>query len=241
MKNVIIFQEFVKNKGKYKKEELFNFLRAQVDNSLRFGWKPNDIFICTNLDFRYENVNVVEMERICTYNRFFNRMYGLYELLDKKIITENFWHHDFDDWQINKFDFPKFDGDLAMTKFCDFQQWCVSEIFVKPSSLDIWNLFYDFTEVNREHLEKNETLGDDAILNLIYKNYPEIQSRFHQLNSRYCVGCTQFEDRYNASQLPIYIIAMKPNKDDITQFKNKNLIDKNLISILENNKLLIKQ
>jgi len=72
MKNVIIFQEFVKNNGKYKEKELFNFLRAQIDNSFRFGWKANDIYICTNLDFSYENVNIIKMEKICKYNRFFN-------------------------------------------------------------------------------------------------------------------------------------------------------------------------
>jgi len=238
MKNVIIFQEFVKNNGKYKEKELFNFLRAQIDNSFRFGWKANDIYICTNLDFSYENVNIIKMEKICKYNRFFNRMYGLYEILEKKIITENIWHHDFDDWQINKFDFPNFDGDVAMTKFCDFTQWCVSEIFLKPSSIDIWNLFYEFAEHNQEHLEKNEKLGDDAILNFLYKNYPEMQHRFHELNPRYCVGCTQFEERYNASELPVNIIAFKPNKDGHQQFINKNLIDSELTSILKKNNLM---
>ena len=33
---------------------LFNYFRAQVDNSLRFGWKKEDIIIGTNFDFEHE-------------------------------------------------------------------------------------------------------------------------------------------------------------------------------------------
>ena len=32
-------------------ELLFNYFRAQVDNSLRLGWKREDIIIGTNFDF----------------------------------------------------------------------------------------------------------------------------------------------------------------------------------------------
>lgn len=97
MKNVMIFQDFV-DRDRYKIDELFSFFRAQIDNSFKYGWKSNDIFVCTNLDFSYENVNVIKLDRLCTFNKFFNKVYGIYELIDKKIITDNFWFHDFDDW-----------------------------------------------------------------------------------------------------------------------------------------------
>jgi len=236
MKNVMIFQEFV-DKNKYKTEELFNFFRAQIDNSFRFGWKSSDIYICTNLDFSYENVNVVKMKKLCNFNKFANKVYGICELLEENIITDNFWFHDFDDWQINQFDFPSFEGDVAMAKYVNFTQWCLSDIFIKPSSLNIWQLFYEFTESNRSNIEPNPRLGDDAILNFLYNNYPEIQPRFHQLNSRYCVGCTQFDMRYNAAELPVYIIAMKPNKDNRKQFQDKNLLSDDLLNIFKKHNL----
>ena len=51
MKNVIVFQEFIHHtdgRHDWEKEELFNYFRAQIDNSLYWGWKPEDIIILAN-------------------------------------------------------------------------------------------------------------------------------------------------------------------------------------------------
>ena len=138
MKNVVIFQDFVRANTyghNWHTEELFNYFRAQIDNSLRWGWKPEDIVVCTNLDFEYKGANIVRLENICQYNKYFNKQYGILELLEKEIITENFWFHDFDDWQTSEMIFPDFDGDIGMGKYINAQQWNTGSIFVKPSSL----------------------------------------------------------------------------------------------------------
>ena len=44
MKNVYIYN-VVEDNIRYDNELLLNYFRAQVDNSLRFGWKKEDIII----------------------------------------------------------------------------------------------------------------------------------------------------------------------------------------------------
>ena len=62
MKNVVIFQDFIDEKTygyQWREEELYNYLRAQIDNSIDFGWKSEDIVIVTNLDFKYRDVSIL--------------------------------------------------------------------------------------------------------------------------------------------------------------------------------------
>ena len=44
MKNVLIYN-IVEDKKRYDNKLLFNYFRAQVDNSLRLGWNKEDIII----------------------------------------------------------------------------------------------------------------------------------------------------------------------------------------------------
>ena len=151
MKNVVIFQDFVNDVTyghQWQQEELFKYFRAQIDNSLQLGWDAKDIVICTNLDFAYKDVTIIRLEHECKFNKYFNKQFGIWELLDKKLIDEPFWFHDFDDWPLQKFEFPIFDGDIGMCKYINNEQWNTGSIFVKPSSVDIWELMVDFMKEN---------------------------------------------------------------------------------------------
>ena len=51
MKQVIIYNQInleYHGGARYKNEELFNFLKANIDQSLRLGWKPEEIILGTN-------------------------------------------------------------------------------------------------------------------------------------------------------------------------------------------------
>jgi hypothetical protein len=236
MKNVMIFQNFVNGityGHQWQQDELFKYFRAQIDNSLRLGWKAEDIIICTNLSFSYKDITIVQLEHECKFNKYFNKQFGIWELLDKKIITEPFWFHDFDDWQLEPFEFPNFTGDIAMSRYIDFTQWNTGSVFIKPDSVDIWQLIVEFMNANRDH-EHVDGKGDENIVNMVYHYYPEIQSRFSLLNSQYNLGCTQFDLRYNNANQPIYIGAFKPNDiQNISKFTNKNLISQELLNIFK--------
>lgn len=241
MKNVIIFQDWIKEKTyghEWVKKELFAYFKAQIDNSIRLGWKESDIIVCTNLNFSYKNVTIIQLHDICQYNKYFNKQYGIAELLRKNLINDNFWFHDFDDWQLTPFGFPDFNGDIGFCKYIDDSQWNTGSVFIKPSSLDIWELIVEFMKLNNSHQSLLQ-IGDENIVNFIYHQYPELHHRFSLLNNRYNLGCTQFNRRYNSSELPICVGAFKPNQtDDYNKFVNKNLIDIELENIFKEHSLL---
>jgi len=243
MKNVVIFQDFVRAKTyghNWQIEELFNYFRAQIDNSLYWGWKPEDIVICTNLDFEYKNANIVKLNNICQYNKYFNKQYGILELLEREIITENFWFHDFDDWQVGEMIFPNFNGDIGMGKYINAQQWNTGSIFVKPSSVDIWRLIVDFMDSNKKHPQVDNK-GDENIVNLVYGLYREIQNRFSLLNNQYNVGCTQFEMRYESATKPIIVAAFKPDEEkNVQKFIDNDILDTYLINIFKKHNIGVK-
>jgi hypothetical protein len=236
MKNVVIFQDFVNDVTyghQWQQTELFKYFRAQIDNSLQLGWNPKDIVICTNLDFVYKDVTIIKLEHECRFNKYFNKQFGIWELLDKQLITEPFWFHDFDDWPLTKFSFPKFSGDIGMCKYINGQQWNTGSIFVKPESIDIWKLIVDFMKQNKDH-EAVDNKGDENIVNMVYQLYPEIQRRFSLLNNQYNVGCTQFDMRYDSAKKPIHVVAFKPNDSkNITKFLQKDLLSSNFLNILK--------
>jgi len=240
MKNVVIFQDFVNDVTyghQWQQEELFKYFRAQIDNSLELGWKSKDIIICTNLDFSYKDVTIIKLKHECKFNKYFNKQFGIWELLDKQLINEPFWFHDFDDWPLVNFKFPEFNADIGMCKYIDGQQWNTGSIFVKPESIDIWELIVNFMKQNKTH-PAVDNKGDENIVNMVYHLYPEIQSRFSLLNNQYNVGCTQFDLRYNSADKPVYVAAFKPDDpNNINKFINKNLISTNMLNIFKKNKI----
>lgn len=235
MKNVIIYQTYIDKpvtSYTWTLDKVFSYFKAQIDNSLRLGWKIEDIIICTNLDFTYKNVTIIRLDDICYYNKFFNKQYGIYELLNKNLINDSFWFHDFDDWQLSEMIFPKFDGDIGMCKYIDNSQWNTGSIFVKLKSEDIWELIVEFMKIN-EAIPDLHTWGDENALNYIYSNYPEIQSRFSILNNTYNIGVTQFDLRYSMANKPIQIAGFKPDYKGYDFFVNKNLISNELSDIFK--------
>ena len=236
MKNVVIFQEWIRERTyghEWQQDELFAYFRAQIDNSIRCGWNVKDIVICTNLDFSYKGVTIIQLNDICQYNKYFNKQYGIAEILRRELITEPFWFHDFDDWQLNAFEFPDFTGDIGVCKYIDDSQWNTGSIFVKPSSLDIWELIVEFMKTNDSHPDLLQ-VGDENIFNFIYHQYPEIQHRFSLLNNQYNLGCTQFDLRYENASRPIYVGAFKPNDiQNISKFTNKDLVSQELLNIFK--------
>tara|TARA_R110000744_G_scaffold378668_1_gene495135 strand:+ start:96 stop:824 length:729 start_codon:yes stop_codon:yes gene_type:complete len=240
MKNVIIFQDFVNDVTyghQWQQKELFNYFKAQIDNNINLGWDPKDIVICTNLEFEYKDVSIIKLEHECKFNKYFNKQYGIWELLDRGLINEPFWFHDFDDWALQYFEFPEFSGDVGICKYINGEQWNTGSIFVKPSSIDIWELIIKFMKENKDH-PAVDNKGDENIVNMVFELYPEIQSRFTLLNNQYNVGCTQFDMRYNSATKPIKVGAFKPDEPkNINNFINKDLLSTEILDIFNKHQI----
>lgn len=232
MKNVMIFQDFVR--GTYGKEwqqaELFNYFKAQIDNSIELGWEPSDIIILTNLPFSYREVTIIKSVHECTYNKYFNKLLGIWELLHYGHIEEPFWFHDFDDWQIYSMTLPEFDGEIGACKYIDFTQWNTGSLFVKPTSLPFWKLCKDFIESNDSHPALLQ-IGDENIFNILYnQNIEQLKDFITEVSYDYNIGMTGLEERLARAISP-KVVAFKPSAETITKLEKYKLVPERLLRI----------
>ena len=243
MKNVMIFQDFIDEKTyghQWKQEELFNYFKCQIDNSINHGWKPKDICIVTNLDFEYRDVTIIRTKLLCNYNKYFNKVFGIYEILRDNLIDDDFWFHDFDDWQLSEFDgFPYFPGEIGGCKYIfdnPLPQWNTGSLFVKKGSLPIWEYIYNTMEANKN--EPNiHTYGDENIFNLCVHQH--FQPAVSEIDYTYNVGCTGFKDRLERVFLkPLRVGAFKPDEERISYFQDEGLIPDSLMELFKEYKML---
>lgn len=238
MKNVMIFQDFVRGTyGKaWKEEELFTYFRAQIDNSIELGWDPSDIIILTNLPFAYRGAKIIKSQHECTYNKYFNKLLGIWELIYYKHIEEPFWFHDFDDWQVAPFTFPEFDGEIGGCKYINFTQWNTGSLLIKPNSLPFWQLCKDFIESNDSHPSLLQ-VGDENIFNLLYQqNISQLKFFIEEISYDFNIGMTGFEERLQRATSP-KVLAFKPEEATLQKLAPYKLVPESLLHIFNNYEL----
>tara|TARA_Y100001963_G_C6711152_1_gene414319 strand:- start:419 stop:1147 length:729 start_codon:yes stop_codon:yes gene_type:complete len=238
MKNVLVYN-IIENKKRYDNELLFNYFRAQVDNSLRFGWKKDDIIIGTNFSFEHKGVKNIELKNICTENIFNNKWYGMLELIEQGVLDDDFWFHDQDSWQINNISFPKFDGEIGGCTYVYTPEWNTCSMFLKKTSHNIIQYIVDFMEMN-----KNINVYSDENYISMLRQHGEIKDLLITINNKFNVGLTHMEKRYDAAEKPVCSIGFQPHVknswDVFIEGKNEldiKLVDDELLKIFKNYKL----
>ena len=232
MKNVLIYNIIDSNK-RYPNDILINTLKAQIDNSLRFNWDPKDIILGTNFDFEYKGVKNIKLNNVCTYNPFVNKWYGILELMEIGVLKDDFWFHDQDNWQIDNFDFPQFDGEIGGCTYVGTPEWNTASMFIKSSAINILRYIKEFMDLNQEF----NWFSDENYI-AVLRSQTEIKNYLDTINNQYNVGVTYIENRYNAANKPIKVIGLKPNVlKDINAFFKYNLIDDELNKIFKLYKL----
>ena len=192
-------------------DKTLDLIKAQIDNSLECNWDPKDIIIATNFDFSYKGVKPYILDEICDYSQFFHKQYALLELM-KKGVFENqpIWYHDLDAFQLEPFNFPQFSGDWGTCVYPngDGHSCQCGVIYFKSSAQDIL-----------EHLVSNmknrtyNTHDDEVVIRNEVKLNPKFASRVSVLNTRYNMGMTGFNDRYNKAAKPIKVVHFHPNDE----------------------------
>ena len=223
-------------------EKTENFLRAQIDNSLDFGWKPNDIIIATNFDFEYRGVKTYIMDEICDYSQYFHKQYALLECMKKGMFgNKNIWYHDLDAFQVNNFEFPIFDGDWGTCVYPggDGHSLQCGVMYFKPTAQDI---FEEMVQLMKE--KKFGTHDDEVVSRNFGKLNPKYSNRISVINTRWNVGMTGFKNRYGMAMKPINVVHFHPDKqrewDVMAEGKNEHnvqLIDERLQNIFKKHNL----
>ena len=205
MKNVIIYNKINTSQfgGKQNDYIIENYLKAQVENSLHYGWEHKNIVIATNFDFEHSGIKNVSLTDICYDNGFNNKWFGIRELFHK-YFNEQCWLHDYDDWQINDIDFPKFDGLIGGCTYIFSNEWNTASMFIKPNSHNLLDYVYDFLVINK-HVKFDS--GENAICAIRQIN--EIKHYFSNLNQQYNIGLTKLKQRYDAAEKPVKVLGCK--------------------------------
>jgi hypothetical protein len=130
------------------------------------------------------------------------------ELMETKVLTDDFWFHDQDNWQIDYFSFPQFTGEIAGCTYICTPEWNTASMFIKSSAIDIIRYIKEFMDLNQGF----NWFGDEHYI-AVLRAQTEISNYLSTINNQYNVGVTCFENRYNAATKPIKVIGFKPNDD----------------------------
>ena len=225
MKNVYIYN-VVEDNIRYDNELLLNYFRAQVDNSLRFGWKKEDIIIGTNFDFEHNGVKNIKLKNICTTNIFNNKCYGMLELMNNGYIDDDFWFHDQDSWQVSKVEFPEFVGEIGGCTYVYTPEWNTCSMFLKQTSVSIVEYIVEFMKIN----DNTNFYSDENYISLLRGGSP-IQDYLTTLNNKFNVGLTHMEKRYQAAEKPVCSLGFQPHVQSSWDvfIEGKNDLDLKLI------------
>jgi len=208
MKHVIIYNQLeVEYHGgkRYVNEDLFRFLHCQIDIILHLGWSPDDIILGTNFDFEYRGVKNHHLTNICKWSGFNNFWFGALELLQKGVIKDNFWLHDHDSWPIRKFDFPKFDGEIAGCEYVATREWNCGSIYCKQSCTDVLEYIVETLTINKDVI-----VSSDEIFISHLRAHSPIKPMLSSIDNTYNVGVTHGPLRLNAATKPVNVLSFNP-------------------------------
>jgi len=146
MKNFIIAN---KSKSKrYNFDNIDTLLKAQIENSLELGWKPEDFIFLANFDYEFMGVKStkVELNKECLTG---SKMFGMKYLFDNNMANDVIWAHDLDAWQNVPFTCPEF-KDVGITTYST-PKYNGGSIFWRKEAKDIVNKVVEEIQGNKEN------------------------------------------------------------------------------------------
>jgi len=234
MKNLLIYINPIDKKFSQEHDTL---TKIQIDNSLKFGWKHEDILLVTNFKYKYHGIKalVIGDKNYCEFSPCGSKIYAIVTLFELGLIGEDlYWFHDNDAFQLEKNIDPKMGGaDIGMVvydnapmghNYAGAHRWNSGIIFFKKTSKDFFNITKKRMQSNLlgeerafmriQNEEKQNNLGvteRTKILNLTYNFIPS-NSLIH------------FEKRYTTAERPIKIIhfdPFDPMQNKLSQFPHE--------------------
>ena len=178
-----------------------SYLRAQIDNSLDLGWRPNDLMVVTNFPFTHNGVHGIPHQDIFPGSAYINKWTAL-RMLWCDGMQEDCWFHDADAFQLIPFEFPQEVRTIGFIHYMKGMQGgsvffrrsgqCLLDLLIKRCmDRDVWNEEPVFWETMQE---------------------PEHRNELTVLNPTYNVGRTRWQRRYDDATKPIRVIHFKPHE-----------------------------
>ena len=197
MKSIIVCNN-VKPKGFSFQEK---YIKAQIDNSLHWGWTPKDIIFAANFEYEYRGVKTVLCEFNCDYCLTGSKTFAMRSLFQQDLIHEECWLHDLDAWQLSPLRFP-YIKDLGMVRYIG--RWNGGSVFLKPEARDI-------IEDIAKDIEATQSRKEEPIIKRVFRK-DAYKNRVTRLDQTYNVGATGFEKRYSICDKPVQVVHMHPHR-----------------------------
>lgn len=221
MKNLLIY---VNPSGQFDSEHA-RYAPIQIENSLKY-WKPKDILLATNFPYDYGGVKavVVPDKLFCDYWRTSSKINAIIYLLEKKILTENAWFHDFDAFQVAPIRL-RLKQDLALTDYGWKPKLNTGCFFFKPKALDIFKW-------TKTEMDKQKAAEEDILWGFYKSNFKNIRTRCQKLNITYNVGKRNVEENLSRADKPVRVFHFHPYRENLFE-KFRPFLPKNLAQLID--------
>ena len=207
-------------------------VKIQIDNSLRLGWKREDILLVTNFYYEHNGVKsiVIGDENYCDYFFFTTKIYVIVELFNLGMIEENemYWYHDFDCFQLNEITEGELElerHDMGLSNYGRRERLCSASMFFKKGAEDIFRSL-------KEDTDRTKVNEEICIMRLINRNKDTLGKRVKLLNTTYAFQKWNIKTCYPTTNKPIKAVHfhLTPDKYDFFVLGNNKL---NLVIIPE--------
>ena len=187
--------------------------KVQIDNSLKMGWKREDIILVTNFPYEYNGVKamVVGDENYCQHSAGTPSKINVILDIWDKLEDDLYWFHDFDAFQLEDVKIDLDEDKIAITDYGvisvskNYDRWSTGSIFFRKGSKDVF-------EWIKEAVYKYEVNEEVALLALTRHNKHKIRDRIVKLNITYNFATRRrnIVEQYKITDLPIKVIHFHP-------------------------------
>ncbi len=225
MKNLLVYL----NPKKDFDDLYHRYAKIQIDNSL-FYWKPEDIIITTNFPYQYHGIKslVVPDNLICDFDEKACKINAVIYLLEKGILTETTWYHDFEAFQISPIN-VKLDRDLGLTDYGWKEKWNTGSFFFKPEALDIFRCL-------RDEVCKYKANEEPILWNLYRHDLNSIRSRCQKMNITYNLGKRNIDDNLAIADKPLSVVHFHPYQRKARLERFRALMPESLTKLIYKNR-----
>lgn len=160
--------------------ETENLVKIQIENSLKLGWKEEDLILLTNFPYEYKEVKakIVDDSLFCNINNEASRTNAMFQLLQQDAIKEAelWWYHNLDVFQLRPIDSSEIDLGGTTAGFIEngANKFDMGSVFFRKGS----HKLFEWIKNRTCRLNTDEST---AFATLAVTNYRNINSLYKKL------------------------------------------------------------
>lgn len=218
MKNLLIYTHPKKDFT----EECHKLAKVQIENSLEWGWKREDILLYTNFEYQYLGVKSIVIPYIyCEGDPTSNKIPVIAYLIKEGLPDNTYWYHDFDAYQEQSLEMDV--KHFALSKYGYKDEWQCGSFFFRPSNLfELWT-----KEMTKRPRSRNDEKTMKRMVNEGLVNPQELDVSYN-ITFRYIHRTVKGNPKIIHFHPDYKDHLMKYRALDI--FKGKNKLNKRIIS-----------